>query len=861
MKKTLLVVLLALTLVFSFSVLAMAADEALTVKGDYTAAAKADKVTINVEATGLTVGQEYYLQIGGTTGTKVTADATTETLSIEYINGEAWADFGDQQVGEIALMKTKSGEETGDVTVKTVAGPKVKVGRSDNSLTAKVASGQTGFNGVEMSGKTITVTTNQTSVKLDLTTKDGGSLVGVTSPLTVSANTTVKVAAENKVEETYEIKFVKSNVVISEPFAKANGTDAFDVEDGSIAVENGAGSIYVTITGAENMTVTGATKTSGDTYKVAYTAADKDVTVTVKQGTTTVASAKYDLVRPSLKLIYANDDDTTKKADEIEKFSSNFAATYTFDKDWDEIFLLPVADCASKFVKSIEVEGDEVDEDEWYSQKLKKSSYELEIEVTVEVGTDKVSETYTLYLSNEEYEGAEISSFTAGTKKDSDAYLTFVGSKKLYAFIPYEDKGDEIYFQVLTGDDEDIVVYDGEVEEDGDATKKYYESKDLKKVTIEDDYGFISEYEVVVITCDEKKADDNAELDDLELKTGKKESSIKTEVDLTPEFDADTKAYTADVDDDQEYGKITLKTAENTSYVFINGEYVGSGSKKAMSAIIELEDGSNKFEIVVVAEDCESTETYTLTIGAGGTQLKSLTVTGLSKYMSPSFKADSLNYLGYTSAASITMTATAENAACSVTIAGRGNKTGAGSATGTFNLAEGLNVFTVTCYQKGETTTSYSVSIYRIPDAKTIKVSNQNVTVNGAAKTLTAYNINGNNFLQLRDVAMLLNGTSKNFAVDFNDGTQSAYLTSGSAYSANGTENAAISNYTRAAVSTQKFYLDNTLVYPVAFNIDGSNYVMLRDLGVLLNFGITFSGTGSSGTIAINTNTAYVPGK
>ena len=861
MKKTLLVVLLALTLVFSFSVLAMAAGEALTVKGDYTAAAKADKVTINVEATGLTVGQEYYLQIGETTGTKVTADATTETLSIEYINGEAWADFGDQQVGEIALMKTKSGEENEDVNVKTVAGPKVKVGRSDNSLTAKVASGQTGFNGVEMSGKTITVITNQTSVKLDLTTKDGGSLVDVTSPLTVSANTTVKVAAENKVEETYEIKFVKSNVVISEPFAKANGTDAFDVEDGSIAVENGAGSIYVTITGAENMTVTGATKTSGDTYKVAYTAADKDVTVTVKQGTTTVASAKYDLVRPSLKLIYANDDDTTKKADEIEKFSSNLAATYTFDKDWDEIFLLPVADCASKFVKSIEVEGDEVDEDEWYSQKLKKSSYELEIEVTVEVGTDKVSETYTLYLSNEEYEGAEISSFTAGTKKDSDAYLTFVGSKKLYAFIPYEDKGDEIYFQVLTGDDEDIVVYDGEVEEDGDATKKYYESKDLKKVTIEDDYGFISEYEVVVITCDEKKADDNAELDDLELKTGKKESSIKTEVDLTPEFDADTKAYTADVDDDQEYGKITLKTAENTSYVFINGEYVGSGSKKAMSAIIELEDGSNKFEIVVVAEDCESTETYTLTIGAGGTQLKSLTVTGLSKYMSPSFKADSLNYLGYTSAASITMTATAENAACSVTIAGRSNKTGAGSATGTFNLAEGLNVFTVTCYQKGETTTSYSVSIYRIPDAKTIKVSNQNVTVNGAAKTLTAYNINGNNFLQLRDVAMLLNGTSKNFAVDFNDGTQSAYLTSGSAYSANGTENAAISNYTRAAVSTQKFYLDNTLVYPVAFNIDGSNYVMLRDLGVLLNFGITFSGTGSSGTIAINTNTAYVPGK
>ncbi|MDO4733473.1 MAG: cadherin-like beta sandwich domain-containing protein, partial [Bacillota bacterium] len=661
-------------------------------------------------------------------------------------------------------------------------------------------------------------------------------------------------------------------VSISDLYSKSNASEnsKLDVEtDGGkkyIARDNGKGTVYFKVNGLESgMDVyVGGTKVtaSSGVYKADYSADANAIIITVKKGSSTIISETYNMIRPTLDSILLYDDDNERKADEVTKFSSNFAATYTFDEDWEDLYILPIPSNA-KYVETLEVEGDEldVDDEEWYDFALKKDTYEIEIDITVEVGSDKASQTYTLYVSNEDYEGGSIKEFIANDDDNSKSpFLSFVGKEKIYVFVPYDSEGDDIYFQALTGNDEDQISYDGSDAVDGDDDDEWYEAEKLEKITIEDEYGFTTTYEVVIYTADDDDLENDTELKDLALSTGKKTSSIKNDVDLTPEFDEDVKAYTAAVEDeDQIYGKISLKLADKNAYVFINDEFVGTGSSKAMTATIGIDPATtNKYEIVVVAEDCETDDTYTLTINGGNsTALKALTISGLSKAMSPAFNATQLNYIGYTSAATATITATAESSACSVTIAGAGSKTGSGSATGTFNLAQGLNVFTITNYQKGMDSNVYSVSIYRVPDVKTIKVSKQNVTVNGASKTLTAYNINGNNFLQLRDVALLLSGTSKGFGVSFNDSTQSAYLTTGSTYVANGTENAAISNYTRAALSTQKFYLNNTAINPAAFNIDGSNYVMLRDLGVLLNFGITYS----NNTIAINTNTNYVPGK
>ena len=683
-------------------------------------------------------------------------------------------------------------------------------------------------------------------------------------------------------------------VTIYEPMKNATGT-FFELSEDSkaIAVKNGAGSVYFTVTGlTEEMTVSG-TKVVSDSqlnvateiasqlkvateiamrevatnkdglYKVDYKATDKKVGLTVKGADgAAIESVEYTLARPSLSYIRMNEKESTTGADKVEDFSDKNIAIYTVDDEWDTLYIQPVATTA---YATITIDGEELEGDDWFKQSMKKDEFEYEIEVTVEFGADKYSETYTLYAITSEYEEAELTSFTAGVKKDTDAFLTFIGEKKLYVFVPYDyDDEDEYYFQALTGDKNDTVTYtyDGDSDEEeeyaGNATKSYYVSESLDKITVEveDKYGITSEYEVVTVVAT-KNAGDDADLDDLVIKTGKKSSSIKTEAEILPEFEYNVTSYSVLVEDGQKYATFTMKPSDKDASIFVNGEFIGQGNK-SYTATVELPEETGKFIITVVAEDGETYKNYTLNINGGdSTQLKSMAVTGLTKSLNPAFAATQLNYLGYTSASSVTINAVAESAACSVTISGSGSKNGLGSANGTFNLAEGLNVFNVTCYQKGLTANIYTVSIYRIPAEKTIKVSKQAVTVNGVAKTLTAYNINGNNFLQLRDVALLLNGTNKGFAVDFNDNTQTANLTSGAVYIPNGTENAAISTYKYAAVSTQNFNLNNKAVYPAAFNIDGSNYVMLRDLGILLNFGITFS----DNTIAINTSNVYIPGK
>ncbi|MBQ6807626.1 MAG: cadherin-like beta sandwich domain-containing protein [Firmicutes bacterium] len=864
MKKTLLVVMLALTMIFAFTSMAMAAESITLVDTTVTAA----DATVTIRFSGFTAGNKYAIGEKNATPTEITI-AEDGTYEFEYKPAAGWtAGANTLNVEYAQVQENATGQKTAITGTVTYNVPSNKA-----ELEVKVATGQTGYTNVEKSadGKTFTVYSTLAAPKVTLTASEKAT-IDKTSPLTVSANTTVKVTAEDGTEVVYTIKFEKVSVTIDGPYTKSSvaSSSKLDVEtDGGkkyIARGNGKGSLYFEVKGLETgMTVSGADKVSGkdDVYEAEYAADATSLTIAVKKGTNTIISETYNLVRPTLDSILVYDDDNESKADEVTKFSSSFAATYTFDEDWEDLYILPIPN-NSKYVESIEVDGDELDldDDEWFEMELKKDAYEIEIDVTVEVGDDKASQTYTLFVSNDEYEGGGIEEFIANDDDDTKTpYLTFVGKDKIYVFVPYDNEGDDIYFQALTGKEEDKIFYGSSDEAvDGDDDDEWYKAEELDAITVEDEYGFTTTYEVVIVTADDDDLEDDTFLSELELTTGKKSNSIKNEVEISPAFNKNTKAYTAAVEDeDQKFGKISLKLSDKNAYVFINGEFVGTGTSKTQTATIQIDPkAANKFDIVVVAEDCESDDTYTLTInGSNSTALKSLTVTGLSKTMSPSFNAQQMNYIGYTSAASVTLSAVAESSACTVTIAGPGSKSGLGTASGSFSLAQGLNVFTITGYQKGLTSSTYTVSLYRVPDTKTIKVSKQNVTVNGTAKTLTAYNINGNNFLQLRDVALLLSGTAKGFGVSFDGNTQSAYLTTGSTYTANGTENAAISNYTRAALSTQKFYLNNTAINPAAFNIDGSNYVMLRDLGVLLNFGITYS----NNTIAINTNTNYVPGK
>ena len=119
-------------------------------------------------------------------------------------------------------------------------------------------------------------------------------------------------------------------------------------------------------------------------------------------------------------------------------------------------------------------------------------------------------------------------------------------------------------------------------------------------------------------------------------------------------------------------------------------------------------------------------------------------------------------------------------------------------------------------------------------------------------QTPAIYKIGDNNYFMLRDVAMLLNGTEKQFFVDYDNTLKAVMLTTGQPYVPNGTEStsqAVSGKY--AEISPNTIYIngvkvDNMTVY----QIDGSNYFKLRDLGKALDFYVGWDNSTKSVTIS-----------
>lgn len=96
---------------------------------------------------------------------------------------------------------------------------------------------------------------------------------------------------------------------------------------------------------------------------------------------------------------------------------------------------------------------------------------------------------------------------------------------------------------------------------------------------------------------------------------------------------------------------------------------------------------------------------------------------------------------------------------------------------------------------------------------------------------LSAYNIKGNNFFKLRDLAYILNDTSKKFSVDWDAKRQAIQLRSRSKYKKVGGEMDTISNSDKKGKITSSIvYKDGIVIRPISYNIDGNNYFKLRDI-------------------------------
>jgi len=147
--------------------------------------------------------------------------------------------------------------------------------------------------------------------------------------------------------------------------------------------------------------------------------------------------------------------------------------------------------------------------------------------------------------------------------------------------------------------------------------------------------------------------------------------------------------------------------------------------------------------------------------------------------------------------------------------------------------------------------------IFEIPEPKSVVPSSQKVIVNGKDTPFDAYNIDGSNYIKLRDMAYAINGTEKQFGVDYDAATNTILLASNTPYKPNGSEMAdKSSSYTTIVPSPQKITLDGKEVSFMVYNIDGSNYFKLRD--VMKTFDVFVGWDGATNTVTLDTSKGYV---
>ena len=126
----------------------------------------------------------------------------------------------------------------------------------------------------------------------------------------------------------------------------------------------------------------------------------------------------------------------------------------------------------------------------------------------------------------------------------------------------------------------------------------------------------------------------------------------------------------------------------------------------------------------------------------------------------------------------------------------------------------------------------------------------QAVYVNDARVYPTGYNIADNNYFKLRDIGMLVG-----FGVEWNGETQTVEIsTARTTPSTEGISDTAASGAV-AKISDQRITVDGVQVDMTAYQIDGNNYVKLRDIGKQVDFGVGYDNATAS--VRIDTDAPY----
>jgi molybdate transport system substrate-binding protein len=135
--------------------------------------------------------------------------------------------------------------------------------------------------------------------------------------------------------------------------------------------------------------------------------------------------------------------------------------------------------------------------------------------------------------------------------------------------------------------------------------------------------------------------------------------------------------------------------------------------------------------------------------------------------------------------------------------------------------------------------------------ADEVAVSTQKLAVNGTNVDIFAsYNINGENYLKIRDIANILKDTSAKFSIDYTGGVVT--IKTNAAYTPTGSESTArpASYGEFNGVSGDTVIIDGQTVGFTVYKIDGANYFRLRDFEAV---GATVSYDEATATAHITT--------
>lgn len=119
--------------------------------------------------------------------------------------------------------------------------------------------------------------------------------------------------------------------------------------------------------------------------------------------------------------------------------------------------------------------------------------------------------------------------------------------------------------------------------------------------------------------------------------------------------------------------------------------------------------------------------------------------------------------------------------------------------------------------------------------------------------TFSTYIIKDYNYFKLRDFASYMNGTIKNFDVNYNRDKDAIEITTKTSYGDFvGLSNNKIGEAKEAVTTKQKIFIDGNEVQISGYNIDGNNYFKLRDLASALDIKIYYDSLRKS--VILNPN-------